>query len=146
MKIREERAVRKIFLAAVIAVTMTTGTLAVQGYAGNNTFDEDSNISVDVETSSDLSEDEMIRLKDDVLAYHLYGVNPASEEITPCGLTCTLFGHDEKTQAVAVVEHKVNKTIPRCRESKYNVTTCNRCDYEKIDLVLQRYIQCCPED
>ena len=141
---------KKMKLGVVIAIAtatiLTNGISAVQATVRNNASNADPTISVSLETAVDLSSDEKSKIERDVLAYHLYGVELSDEGIAPCGLTCTLFGHDTQMHIAIVVEHKIRKTIPRCLETKYNVTTCSRCDYELIEKVMDHYISCCPED
>lgn len=141
---------KKMKLGVVIAIAtatiLTNGISAVQATVRNNAVNADPTISVSLETAVDLSRDEKSKIESDVLAYHLHGVESSDEGIAPCGLTCTLFGHDTQVHLAYVIEHKVNKKAPRCLETVYDVTTCSRCDYETMKRKLDHYISCCPED
>ena len=59
---------------------------------------------------------------------------------------CWLTGHNKQTEIVYKVEHKVYDTEPRCKETKYEVTTCTKCDFYEENELSYKYIFCCPED
>jgi hypothetical protein len=73
----------------------------------------------------------------------IYGNDP---EMQKYGLSCILFGHDLKASKVSVVTHKVYKYAPRCKQEIYDVTICEKCDYQTQTLYGTTYIDCCPED
>lgn len=62
------------------------------------------------------------------------------------GLACTLFGHKLTESTVEVITHKVKTYAPRCKREIYDVTICERCDYQTQTLSSTSYIPCCPED
>ncbi len=62
------------------------------------------------------------------------------------GLMCTLFGHKLVESTVGVITHKVKTYAPRCKREIYDVTVCERCDYQTQTLSTTSYILCCPED
>lgn len=62
------------------------------------------------------------------------------------GLVCTLFGHKLTESTVEVITHKVKTYAPRCKREIYDVTVCERCDYQTQTLSGTSYILCCPEE
>ncbi len=62
------------------------------------------------------------------------------------GLWCTLFGHELKESTVGVITHKVDTYAPRCKREIYDVTICEKCDYQTQTLSSVSYINCCPEE
>lgn len=59
---------------------------------------------------------------------------------------CWLTGHKKKTEYVTVITHKVSTSVPRCLEEFYEVTTCEKCNYQEETLLSRGYIACCPAD
>ena len=138
---------RKAMVVVLALICILPTSVSAISFHMNNTSDSSTNnmeITVDIDGAADFTDEKIEKIKNDVLAYHIYGNN--LENVSTYGLKCTLFGHDKQTNRVRVVEHKVAKTEPRCKEVIYNVTTCSRCDYEEIERVGYSYIFCCPED
>lgn len=69
-------------------------------------------------------------------------INEGSD-VQPCGLKCTLFGHDYKTELVTVITHKARSTSPRCLKETFNTKTCTVCADTQSTLVNKDYIICC---
>jgi hypothetical protein len=67
----------------------------------------------------------------------------SSDEGTTRGLYCTLFGHNLAHMAVYEITHKYYATEPRCREIRYDVTYCTRCDYTVWTKIGESRIYCC---
>lgn len=138
---------RKLLIAGIVLICIVPISASALSTYMNNTSDNENKsteITVSIEDTTNLSEEKIEKIKNDVLEYHINGNN--FENLSTHGITCTLFGHDKQTNRTRVVEHKVAKTEPRCKESIYNVTTCSRCDYEEISCIGYSYIYCCPED
>ena len=64
-------------------------------------------------------------------------------EVQPCGLKCTLFGHDYKTELVTVITHKARSTSQRCLKETFETKTCTVCSDTQSTLVNKDYIICC---
>ena len=144
MKRKKFKIFQKVVSIIAVVAILSTGIAAIQSASTKFVIPNGRNISVNIENPLDLTDEQVARIETDVLAYYL------DDEIAetanhPYGLSC-LFGHDKITHTVRVIEHKVYKTAPRCKESIYSVTTCSRCDYEEMTLLAQHYISCCPED
>ena len=73
-------------------------------------------------------------------------IHAEDSDATIYGLTCTLFGHKLTESTVGVITHKVRTYAPRCKREIYDVTVCERCDYQTQTLSGTSYILCCPED
>lgn len=73
-------------------------------------------------------------------------INYEEDSVQTYGLMCTLFGHDIEESTVSVITHKVRTSSPRCKREMYQVTICNRCDYQEQELTTTSYIVCCPVD
>lgn len=128
-----------------VIIFLIIGILSLSAFAN---FDEtvsqavqESNITIDIEDSDDLTDDQIFSITDTVMAYHSGHKVPTTS--STYGLTCVLLGHDKQTNMVSVIEHKMRASNPRCLETKYLVTTCSRCDYENIEYVAEKYIACC---
>ena len=78
------------------------------------------------------------------VAYNLvYAQEPDGQTY---GLACTLFGHKLTESTVSVITHKVRTYAPRCKREIYDVTVCERCDYQTQTLSTTSYLDCCPEE
>ena len=136
--------VKKMFDIGVFIILigcLSMGTIALYDNEESSEHYIKDSITISVEDGNSLSADQIERFANAVIAYHCeHEVSAAS---TPYGLTCVLLGHDTTTKMISVIEHKVRASNPRCLETKYNVTICNRCDYENIEYVLDKYISCC---
>ena len=73
-------------------------------------------------------------------------INSDNTAMQTYGLWCTLFGHELIESKVGVITHKVRTYAPRCKEELYDVTICERCDYQTQMLSGTSYINCCPEE
>ncbi len=130
-----------IFIAVIAAITMCAN--AVQ----SDTVKQNESIEIIFENEASLPEEYKHRLCDIVMNYHLTGVLSDGQGANNTkGIMCSVFGHKEITQRVNAIEHKVLATVPRCKETTYEVTTCERCEYEEITTIGVRYINCCPEE
>lgn len=67
----------------------------------------------------------------------------AGNDVQPCGLKCTLFGHDYKTELVTVITHKVRSTSPRCLKETFETKICTVCSDTVSTLVNEKLIVCC---
>lgn len=138
---------RKVLVVVLALICILPTSVSAISFHMNNTSDSSTNnmeITVDIDGAADFTDEKIEKIKNDVLAYHIYGNR--LENVSTYGVKCALLGHDKQTNRVRVVEHKVAKTEPRCKEVIYNVITCSRCDYEEMERVGYRYICCCPED
>ncbi len=97
------------------------------------------NITIIFQENTIFSSEEQERIADIIV----YGDN--NEEISTYSL-CWLTGHDTTSENVTSVQHKVSSSSPRCMRTLYTVTTCSKCDYEKIETLGSGYIYCCPEE
>ena len=124
-----------------VLMLMTSMCIWVSATSENNAYSyEIDNTIFTVEfEDNNLSSEEQV-----VVAEKLIGLNNA--EMQTYGLGCTLFGHDYKYTTVSVVQHKVNKYVPRCKKQTYDVTYCEDCDYAEETLKAINYIDCCPQD
>lgn len=132
--------VRSAALAIALTAAMSTCAMAL---TSDQTYNRD--IEVRVEDADGLSESEISRVKNGVIAVYLSG-KVASDGISTSNLTCTLFGHDKQTRTASLIEHQVNKKAPRCKQVYYKVITCSRCDYMDTETISSSYIYCCAED
>lgn len=64
-------------------------------------------------------------------------------DVQPCGLKCTLFGHDYKTELVTVITHKARSTSPRCLKETFETKICTVCSDTVSTLVNEKLIVCC---
>ncbi len=69
--------------------------------------------------------------------------NEDDNSASPCGLTCTLFGHKLTTTIATTITHKAKSTAPRCLKAYYDYEVCSRCDYANRTKTAQTYIYCC---
>lgn len=67
----------------------------------------------------------------------------AGNDVQPCGLKCTLFGHDYKTELVTVITHKVRSTSPRCLKETFETKICTVCSDTVSTLINEKLIVCC---
>ena len=95
--------VRSAALAIALTAAMSTCAMAL---TSDQTYNRD--IEVRVEDADGLSESEISRVKNGVIAVYLSG-EVASDGISTYNLTCTLFGHDKQTRNASLIEHQVNK-------------------------------------
>lgn len=126
----------------LLSLLLSLGVVAVNLDNPSSYNNNPSDVVVIVENASNLSEEQAMRLTEMVRLYHCGGV--ATTNSNTYGLTCTLFGHKTIMNTTYVIEHKVRATNPRCLQTLYEVTTCERCDYENIQYVTDSYIPCCP--
>lgn len=66
-----------------------------------------------------------------------------SDEVSPCGILCSLFGHSYETEIVTLINHRYRATAPRCLEEQYKVSKCSRCGDTQQTLLSSGYINCC---
>lgn len=125
----------KIF--KIITVLCVCAMLTLTSFAVD-TYNYDS-VTVEFEENTSFTEDEQKAIADMI-------INGTDDETSTYNLICTLFGHDTIHEMVTATRHKVYDDTPRCLEKTYLVTTCNRCDYQEIELILEIYVACCPEE
>lgn len=123
------------FILVVVSVFSVTSIFAYAEDASKNTVTITAN---EVEFIFDADTSEEYRNK--VIAHYF---NHSDEDISTCGLTCTLFGHKIQSSVVTTITHKVLSTSPRCLQETYNAETCSRCDYTNATLLDATYIVCC---
>lgn len=100
--------------------------------------------SEDREYTVEFLDDALTAEQQESVAYNLvYGAETSSQ---PYGLYCILFGHELKESTVGVITHKVRTYVPRCKREIYDVTICEKCDYQTQTLSTTSYIDCCPEE
>ncbi len=93
---------------------------------------------IEVEIShSGLSEEKLLHIAT------LLDPNAQSTTPAPCGLTCTLFGHKTQSAIARTTVHKVHELSPRCEQTFYEVTSCERCDYSDVSVISVDRIICC---
>lgn len=125
----------KIFALFMVIIFTFSSTV----YAGNSTYIYTyDNIEVSI-THSGLSEEKASYIADMLIS------GQTIDATQTYGLTCTLFGHKLKTASSEIVTHMVYETYPHCKCEYYNVTTCERCDYMKTELISTEPIGCCVE-
>ena len=66
-----------------------------------------------------------------------------NDEISTCGLSCFLFGHNYQTETITLVTHRARTTAPRCLEEEYEIRTCSKCGDTQKTLLSSGYINCC---
>lgn len=124
-----------LFLAIIVAISMTlissaktsTGaTIAIDGFSV--IFDADSTFTAE---------------EQQLIAEKIVSNNTENETATTYNLLCTLFGHKTTTETITVIEHCVRDSLPRCKKSLQDVTTCSRCDYVDISVFSSTYFYCC---
>ncbi len=97
-----------------------------------------------IEYTVEFLDDALTTEQQERAAYNL--VYDAESSSQTYGLWCTLFGHEPKESTVGVITHKVRTYVPRCKQEIYDVTICEKCDYQTKTLSSTIYIDCCPED
>lgn len=136
---------RKALIVFIVLVCIVPCSVFALDTSISDIIDSESpEITVTIDSIHSISEEEIEQIKQEVLEYHLNGESKGN--ISTYGITCTLLGHDKETNIVRLVEHKVAKTEPRCKEFVYKTITCSRCDYKDITLINDYYISCCPEN
>ena len=125
----------------VLSFILSSGVYAVSINKTNSSVLIDSNITVSIADTTNMTNEQIEKITDAVIAYHC-GYEYADISM-PYGLTCTLLGHKTQTTSTSVIEHKVRATNPRCLESFYKVTSCSRCDYVDMEFLTDVYISCC---
>ena len=66
------------------------------------------------------------------------------DNIVPCGLMCTLFGHNYTYGVITTITHEVSDTQPKCLKEIFEVGECSRCGNVITTLISMEYIVCCP--
>lgn len=59
------------------------------------------------------------------------------DEVSICGLSCSLFGHSLTTSSATETQHNAYSTSPKCLKKTYKVEYCTRssCDYITKELI-----------
>ena len=117
-------------LSFAFSVNATGGT--VYSYNG---------VDVVFEENSLLSESVKIQV-----AEMLVNGASAQEDIATYNLWCSLFGHNNTTESVTTIQHKVDTVAPRCLSQIWELNVCTRCENVEETLLTQKYIDCCPEE
>lgn len=125
--------VRIILVICLLLAVTAASVNAAESRSG--TYDIDG-VTVCFEPESQFDSEEQLRIANFI-------VN-GSDEISPYGLSCFLFGHDYKVETATLTTHKVNATAPRCLEEIYEVRVCSKCDDTQHTLLRSRYKNCCP--
>lgn len=125
----------KRIYAILIVLTLLTCTFVIPVNAKNAT-NENNNLEIIIH--DEVSEETRAKIERDFA-----NGEPAEDNTTIYGLTCTLFGHDIKISSVSTINHKVRATSPRCLEKTYKYEECTRCDYTNATLISSMYIVCC---
>ena len=127
-------------LAFVLVVsTLTTVWVAATGSTQQYTYQKD-----DIKYTVEFIETTLSTEQQEQVAYRL--VYTEGTPTQTYGLMCTLFGHELTESKVGVITHKVFTYAPRCKREIYNVTICERCDYQTQTLSGTSYLDCCPEE
>lgn len=126
----------KSLFAILLALTLLVSTFVVPTSA-KESIENSANVEIII------NEEVSAETKAKIERYFATGEPKTNSGTSTYGLTCTLFGHDEKTSSVSAITHKVSSTAPRCLERTYNYTECTRCDYETSRLIASEYIFCC---
>lgn len=86
--------------------------------------------------------DELAEEQKEYIAKNILGIDDGF--VNPCGLMCTLFGHDNEVSYPQIITHKTRATAPRCTLSYYQAKSCTRCGNLEYTLLSESYIDCCP--
>lgn len=135
---------KKLFFTCciwVLTFILSSGVYAVSINKMGSAALIESDITVSIVDTTDMTNEQIGKITDAVIAYHCGHEN--AEVSMPYGFTCTILGHKTQTTSTSVIEHKVRATNPRCLESFYKVTSCSRCDYVDIEFLTDVYISCC---
>lgn len=116
----------------LVIIVMISGICAIA-----HEISESERIEVIFSENSIFTEDEKHLIESSFSEY--YDVNKS----VPYGLTCTLFGHDYKSEIVNIISHKVYAESPRCVEEAYNTKICTRCSDTQSTLLSHMRIDCC---
>ncbi len=129
----------RFLVCSLVLLTLTTVWAAATESNQQYTYQKDDTMYTVkfIDTALDSEKQEQV-------AYNLVYAEEASAQ--PYGLTCTLFGHKLTESTVSVITHKVRTYAPRCKREIYDVTVCERCDYQTQTLSTTSYILCCPEE
>lgn len=130
-----------VFMASVLCAISATVITSATAEAVDSAINI---VSGDVEYTVEFEDTTLTEEQQQAIAESL--VNGENCEAHTYGLVCTLFGHDIEESTVSVITHKVKTTSPRCKRQMYQVTICNRCDYQTQELSGTSYIVCCPVD
>jgi|GEM_PF-1069309 len=129
-----------IVLSSILIILTITAVWASATETNNQYTYQKDNIAYTVE----FPQNELTVEQQERVAYNL--VYTENQTTQPYGLTCTLFGHKLVESTVSVITHKVRTYDPRCKREIYDVTVCERCDYQTQTLSTTSYIICCPEE
>ena len=130
-----------ILIATVLCVISVTVNTSAATETVKSTFNITAN---GVEYTIEFDDTTLSSEQQQVIAEKL--INGNTENVQTYGLTCTLFGHKNEQNTVAVITHEYKDLSPRCKREQYLVTTCSICDYQEQILIVSTYIVCCPED
>lgn len=129
----------RILAYILVLLTLTTVWAAATESNQQYTYKKD-----DTEYTVEFIETTLTAEQQEQVAYRLVYVEEQTAQTY--GLMCTLFGHDLTESKVGVITHKVKTYAPRCKREIYNVTVCERCDYQTQTLSTTSYLDCCPEE
>lgn len=128
-------------ILAYILVLLTLTTVWAAATESNQQY---TYVVNDTEYTVEFIETILTAEQQEQVAYNLVYAEDSSAQTY--GLTCTLFGHKLVESTVGVITHKVKTYAPRCKREIYDVTVCERCDYQTQTLSTTSYLDCCPED
>ncbi len=131
MKIKK---IISIIMAAILLVCSTSMLASAEG----NISDEEITVVDDITFIFEANTPEYIKEK-----FISDFTNEDDNSASPCGLTCTLFGHKITSSTVTTITHKVKSTAPRCLKETFKYEVCSRCDYTSRTKTGQAYVYCC---
>lgn len=120
-------------IIGILICSVLLSSLSFSSVSASETTSEETYIEFIYE--DDLSDEPKAKIE-----AHLLGesTNPNAR-----GILCSIFGHDLVTSITTQITHKAKATAPRCLKEKYEVETCEDCDYVNHTLISSEYIYCC---
>lgn len=116
----------------LMVMGMTVSANAAEGQGNTYTMQD---VTVKFDANSKFTPEEQHHIAE-LLVY-------GSDKISPCGLSCFLFGHDYKSEITTTITHRARTTAPRCLSKTYEVSVCSKCGDMQQTLISSIYINCC---
>ena len=129
---------RKLICLCIAIILSLSFCLSTSADATNENVIEVNGYTIIFDETSTLTQEEKLHIAQ-IRVNHL----ETTEEATPYGVMCDLFGHKTTTETISVIEHCVRDTPPRCLQTYEDLTVCSRCDYVNIEVVGSIHIYCC---
>lgn len=129
---------KKIIAIMLVAIFMIGASLNVSADEVIGNIYEIENTTVIFDENSQFSIEKQAVIAE-LLVHPEYGVSQAN-------WLCSLFGHDNVTEGVTTITHRVNAESPRCLQEMFMVTSCKRCGESSTERTGYYFISCCPED